>query len=156
VLPATAVPGSQTRIEMVDIRSLTEEARDPASLAALLEDEGFASGRQRTFANPRGEVRLVVARVLRFEDDAGAEAYVRWLHEHASDQLGSVEAAEPPRIPGSFAFAHTPGGCCPNKDMSWYLAAWTRGGYALSLLIGGSEADPAFVEELSAELDAVV
>ena len=26
----------------------------------------------------------------------------------------------------------------------------------LSLLIGGSEADPAFVDELSAELDAVV
>lgn len=140
----------------MDVQALADEASDPASLSALLEDEGFASGRQRIFANPKGEVRLVVARVLRFENDTGAESYVRWLQEHASDRLGSVEAAEPPGIPGAFAVAHTPGGCCPNKDMSWYLAAWTRDGYALSLLIGGSEADPAFVEELSAELNAVV
>jgi hypothetical protein len=153
---ATVVPGFETSVETVDIQALADEARDPASLVALLEDEGFASGRQRTFANPKGEVRLVVARVLRFEYDAGAEAYVRWLQEHASDRLGSVEAIEPPAIPCAFAVAHTPGGCCPNKDMSWYLAAWTRDGYVLSLLIGGSEADPAFVDELSAELDAVV
>ncbi len=151
-----AVPSSRTHVETVDIQLLAEEARDPASLATLLDEEGFASGRQRTFANPKGEVRLVVARVLRFENATGAEAYVLWLQEHASDRLGSVEAAEPPEILGAFAVAHTPSGCCPNKDMSWYLAAWTRGGYALSLLVGGSEADPAFVEELSAALDALV
>ena len=47
--------------------------------------------------------------------------------------------ADPPDVPGAVAFRHGVSGCC-TKDTFQYIAAWTRGPYAITLLVGGPDA----------------
>lgn len=155
-LPALSLPGMQSEFAAVPIERLARDASDPGSLASLLEDAGYRSGAERTYAGPGERFSLAVTRVLAFEDPQGAETYLSWLREHPSDVLGTAETLAPLDIPGSpFLAVHLPGGCCP-KAVPIYLSAWRRGSAVVSVRVSGRGVEPDAVESLVAQLDALL
>jgi len=155
-LPAASLPGYVIDVTRLDIAALSTDALDPPSLEALLAGAGFEAGAQRRFTARGKRLTEVVARVLRFRSADGAGAYLAWLRAHGADLLGArARAADPPRFPNAIAYSHGPSGCC-TKDTFQYFAAWTRGSYALTLLVGGPGAGRQSAVPLAEELDARV
>lgn len=156
--PADLLPGSSVHTDRLDLETLAEDALDPAALAELLEGARFESASQRSFSVRAGPVRQVVARVVRFDSPEGAADYLGWLRSHASDVLGEGARREEPLelSTSSAVFFHEPGGCCPNKALFWWLAAWARGDHVLTLQVGGAVPDRKPVDELANGLDAAV
>jgi hypothetical protein len=152
-LPPIELRGMQSELTPVTAERLARDALEPAVLASLLEDAGYRSGAERTYAGPGERFSLAITRVLSFEDPGGAEAYLAWLQDHPSDLLGTAESLPPLDLPGSFVAVHLPGGCCP-KAVPSYLSAWRRGSSVLFVKISGREADPAAVEDLATALDS--
>jgi hypothetical protein len=148
------LPGYVVHRTDVDAAVLVRAALDPSELASLLSDAGFADGVEARFTARRRPLIEVVARVLRFEDEAGAAAYLDWFAGHGADLLGSeTEPARTPRaVPDGVAFSH---GICDGctKDTFQYVVAWTRGPYAISLRVGGPAAGPDAADALAARLD---
>jgi hypothetical protein len=153
-LPRSALPGYVIHVTGLDATTMSVDALDPSSLVALLGGAGFQGGIEQRFTARWKPLTEVEARVLRFGDDDGAHAYVTWLGTHGVDMLGSAtEASDPPALPGAIAFSHGPCGSC-TKDPVQYLAAWTHGRYALTLLVGGPRAGRGAATPLAEELDA--
>jgi hypothetical protein len=152
-LPPIELRGMQSELTPVTAERLARDALEPAVLASLLEDAGYRSGAERTYAGPGERFSLAITRVLSFDDPDGAEAYLAWLHDHASELLGSAEPLPPLELPGSFVAVHVPGGCCP-KAVPVYLSAWRRGSSVLSVKVSGRGADPDAVEDLATALDS--
>jgi hypothetical protein len=153
-LPDDTLPGYVVHRTELDAPTLSRDALAPDELASLLADARFKAGVQARFTARRRPITEVVARVLRFEDDAGARAYLDWFAGHAADLLGSeTEPARSPRaVPDGVAFAH---GICDGctKDTFQYVVAWTRGPYAITLRVGGPAAGPRAADDLAARLD---
>ncbi|HEX6399373.1 MAG TPA: hypothetical protein VF108_02755 [Actinomycetota bacterium] len=155
-LPPDALPGMQSELSDVTVDVLARDALEPAGLASLLEEAGYVSGRERTYAGPGANFSLAVTRVLVFDSPTGAAAYLDWLRGHTSDLLGSAEPLDPLDLPGSpFLQVHLPGGCCP-KAVPIYVSAWRRGSTVLFVKASGRGADVRAVEALATELDDVV
>lgn len=156
VLPADALPGMESEVSTVSADALARDALDPPALADLLDDAGYLSGRERTYAGSGKEFSLATTRVLVFDAPDGAAAYLAWLRDHPSDLLGTVEPLDPLDLPGSpFLMVHLPGGCCP-KAVPIYLSAWRRGSTVLFVRASGRQADASSVEELATALDRIV
>lgn len=155
-IPELPLVGMETELSSLTVERLARDASDPASLATLLEEAGFRSGSERTYAGPGERFSLAVTRVLSFDDADGAETYLTWLREHPSEFLGAVERLPPLDVPGSpFLTVHLPGGCCP-KEVPIYLAAWRRGSSVVSLRVSGRGLERDVVRDLVIELDAVL
>ena len=152
-LPRIDLPGMRSELASVTPERLARDALQPAALAALLDDAGYRSGAERTYAGPGERFSLAITRVLAFDDEDGAESYLAWLRSHAGDLLGSAERLPPLDLPGSFVAVHLPGGCCP-KAVPVYLSAWRRGPTVLSVRASGRGADPDAVADLAAALDS--
>jgi hypothetical protein len=153
-LPAGILPGYVIHVTQLTSAALSTDSLDPSSLDVLLSQAGLQAGTQTRFTARGKRLTEVVARVLRFGSAAGADAYLVWLRAHAVDLLGSrTRGATPPGFPGAIAIRHGPSGCC-TKDTFQYFAAWTRGGYAFTLLIGGPAAGPRTATPLAHKLDA--
>lgn len=152
-LPPIELQGMQSELRPVTAERLARDALEPAVLASVLEDAGYRSGAERTYAGPGERFSLAITRVLSFDDPDGAEAYLAWLHDHSSDLLGTAEPLPPLDLPGSFVAVHLPGGCCP-KAVPIYLSAWRRGSSVLFVQASGREADPDAVEDLATALDS--
>lgn len=156
LLPATAMHGYVTRMTSIDAAGLAGEALDAPALASVLTEAGFEGGFERRFTARARPLTEVQARVLRFGSADGAVAYVAWFASHGADLLGSqAQTTEPPDVPGAVAFRHGVSGCC-TKDTFQYIAAWTHGPYAMTLLVAGPDAGRRSASPLADELDALV
>lgn len=155
-IPELPLAGMETELSTLTIEHLARDASDPASLASLLEEAGFRSGSERTYAGPGERFSLAVTRVLSFGDTEGAETYLSWLREHPSEFLGTVERLPPLDLPGApFLTVHLPGGCCP-KEVPVYLAAWRRGSSVVSVRVSGRGLDGEAVRGLVAQIDTAL
>ncbi len=129
--------GYVTRLTPIDAASLAAEALDAPALASVLTGAGFEGGVERRFTARARPLTEVDARVLRFGSAEGSAAYVAWFASHGRDLLGSrARSTDPPSVPGAVAFRHGVSGCC-TKDTFQYVAAWTRGPYAITLRVSG-------------------
>jgi hypothetical protein len=156
MIPRDALAGYVVRSQPLDATALAADSIDPSTMQTVLADAGFQAGAERRFTARWKPITEVTARVLRFGDATGADAYLRWLRSHAGDLLGSgAESSTPPDLPGAAAFVHVPCGGC-TKDPLQYLSVWTRGRYALILLLGGSDAGRVAATPLAHDLDARV
>lgn len=155
-LPTLSLPGMQVETSTLTIDRVASDASDPASLTSLLEDAGYRSGRERTYAGPGERFSLAVTRVLAFDDPTGADAYLAWLREHPSDLIGAVDPLPPLDLAGSpFLTVHVPGGCCP-KEVPVYLTAWRRGSAVVSLRVSGRGVEVGTVRDVAVMLDATL
>jgi hypothetical protein len=121
-------------------QQLAAEATDPGQLAALLDDAGFETAVVRSYAGgPAAAVRRADIRVIRFGSPAGAERYLSWLSEHASDLVGDATRSV---SRGVALYLHEPTGCCA-KETGVALAAWRHGREVIQVLVAGPGADDA-------------
>ncbi|HEX6844367.1 MAG TPA: hypothetical protein VF235_04545, partial [Actinomycetota bacterium] len=148
--PADAFEAGSTTAE-IDVADLTDGALDPEGLADLLASAGFADATVRTWTtSATAGIRRVEARALRFADGEGAAAYLDWIEEHPADLVGgATRVAEDPYL----LFAHEPGGCCPNKDVTQVLAAWAAGDVVWTLTVTGPEASEATATEIASAIE---
>jgi hypothetical protein len=156
-LPADALPGEAGDATELDTGSIAGEAEDFGELEALLQDVGFEGGTERKFGQSQGaRQQRALARVLAFQDAAGAHAYLVWLEDHVDELIGTAELIDPPGVPGAgFLALSEPGDCCP-KATNVYLAAWAKGSSVLTLEVGGDGVRPAEVRELATTFDGSV
>lgn len=147
VLSASALPRMTSQASTVEVDDLADEVTHPDELRAALDEAGFAAAAQRSFGGGTGAFSRVLARGLSFETDAGASAFVRWIGDHAPEEIITADLIFPAGVPeGAVVFRHEPDGCCHN-DVPVYLAAWQRGSSVLFLHAGGRRANtPAFVK----------
>jgi len=155
-IPPLGLPKMETEHRVVSAERLAHDATDPPAMTAALDDAGFASATERTYAGPGDRFSLAITRVLSFEDADGAQTYLSWLEDHASTLVGAVEVRPPLDLPGSpFVVVHLPGGCCP-KAVPIYASAWRRGVHVLYLQASGRRADPSAFEALARDFDHAV
>lgn len=134
-LPANVAPdGAQTR--SVDASILVDEASEP-SLADVLDDARFETGREWTWTDRQGEVWRTVVRVLRFRSPDGADRYLEWVDGNVASLIGPAQATE-----GTpFVYVHDPSDCCPNKGGPQALAAAADGALVWTVTLSGPAAD---------------
>jgi hypothetical protein len=144
-LPPSALPELTSSARTLDTEALAADALEPESLAALLEESGFESGREREFSGKTNTFDHVVARALRFRSAEGAEAYLAWLGKHGNDLLGR---AVPAKIapPGESGVAF-------KKELPTFLAGWRRDEVVFFLLAAGSGANAQRFSGLARDLD---
>jgi len=140
--PPARLEGLRTTsaVEHVDLERLAAEAMDVAALDGLLESAGFLAATERTYAGVDPEIRRVVVRVVRFDSLGGAERYLRWLREHASEVIGDAEPAPGHPYREAPVYIHEPGGCCP-KEAVVALSVWRSGRDVIRVLVAGPGAD---------------
>jgi hypothetical protein len=155
-LSADALSDLDSTARTLDAAALAADALDPDELERVLDEGGFATGREREFTGVTDTFDHVVARTLVFADAAGAEAYLDWLGRHGEDFLGRVNAAGvvPPGESG-VSFVLVPCGIC-KKELPTYLAGWRRGDTVFSLLAAGSGANRQTFLALARQLDDTV
>ena len=150
-LPTSALAGYSVRTEGLDAETIASEVADPSALVPLL--DGMRAGTERRFSSRGEPEQQVVARTVRFGSAAEAEGFVSWLDGHPDDVLGPAPHGESVSVGGSIAYSHDPSGCCPGKEMVWWLVAWTRETDAFVLMVGGTRVRPGVVDSLAASLD---
>ena len=155
--PVDLLPGYVVHRDGVDVQELSLDALDPPALETLLVDAGFEAGAERRFTARRKRLTEVVARVLRFAERGGAQAYLGWLEGHGADLLGSETkvSVAPAVAAGGVAFRHGVCGGC-TKDTLQYFVAWTHGRFVITLRVGGPAAGRRAAAPLAAILDARV
>ena len=156
VLSATALPRMTSVASSVDVDDLTNEVTHPDELRVMLGEAGFASAAQRSFGGGTGAFVRVLARGLSFASETGAAAFVRWIGDHAPEEIVTAERIFPVGVPdGAAVFRHEPDGCCHN-DVRAYVAAWRRGSSVLFLHAGGPRATTAAFVRLITSYDEEV
>ena len=150
-LPESALAGYSVTTEALDAGSLAAEVADPVSVTRAL--EGMGPGIERRFSSRRSPEQQVIARTIRFSSAAQAAGYVTWLDQHAAEVLGAGPHDESVDLAGAIAYSHDPNGCCPGKEMVWWLVAWARGVDAFEMMVGGSQVRPDVVGSLATTLD---
>jgi hypothetical protein len=119
---------------------LAADAVDRPALLSLLEDAGFAAGRELAGADRSSGIYRAAARAIAFEEEDGAETYLAWLGDHAGEVIGAAEVVgtiEPASNDGSVeVFRHEPGDCCPKATVN-YFAAWRDGDVVVTLELAG-------------------
>jgi hypothetical protein len=152
-LRAAALPELASSARTLDAEAVAADALEPGSLARLLRESGFESGREREFSGKTRTWDRVVARALRFESAEGAEAYLAWLARHGNDLLGrAVPAKIAPPGESGVAFVLARCGTC-KKELPTFLAGWRRDDVVLFLLAAGSGGNPERFGALARDLD---
>jgi hypothetical protein len=151
-LPEAALPGYSVQTQAVDAEAIATEVADVASFTSAL--AGMRSAVERRFSSRRAPEQQVIARTLRFATPSQAEGVVAWVRGHAADILGPGAAGETVvDVSGAVAFSHDPSGCCPGKELVWWLVAWSRGTDAFVVMVGGTHVRPSVVGSLTTTLD---
>jgi hypothetical protein len=151
-LPPAALPELMSSARTLDTEALAADALEPESLAALLEESGFESGREREFSGKTNTFDHVVARALRFRSAEGAEAYLAWLGKHGNDLLGrAVPAKVAPPGESGVAFLLARCGTC-KKELPTFLAGWRRDELVFFLLAAGSGAHAERISGLARDI----
>jgi hypothetical protein len=155
-LPGSVLPELDSRVRPLGAEALAADSYDPEALAELLDEAAFVAGTEREFSGKTRIFDHVIARTLVFRTAAGADTYLSWLRGHGEDFLGRVQAAEvsPPGESG-VVFALVPCGIC-KKETPTFLAGWRRGATVLTLLAGGSGANPQTFSALARQFDEIV
>ena len=155
-LPRAALPDLPSQTRALDADALAADALQPGALERLLDQAGYVTGTEREFAGKTRTFDHVVARTLVFGTPGGAESYLGWLRGHGADFLGRAQAADV-SVPGTSAvtFALAQCGSC-KKEVPTFLAGWRRGEHVVTLLAGGSGANPERFAALARELDQTV
>ena len=155
-LPGSALPGMRAAERSIGPDELAQDAVQVEAARAALERLGLAAGVEQEFTGHTPLFDHVVARTLRFDDDAGAAGYLGWLRTHADEVLGD---AKPETALGlgedGVAFTLVPCGACKH-ELPTYLAAWRRGDEVATLLAAGRGANAETFRALAEKLDAVV
>jgi hypothetical protein len=155
-IPADALPGTPGEAVALDVQAVAAAAIASGELETLLRDAGFEGGWERGFSKATGGRRRMLARVLEFENAAGAERYVRWLSDHVEEVIGDASRDPDLEAPdGGAVFVHEPDPCCHNETRI-FLAIWSAGERAITLEIAGQAARASGVNELVARLDAAM
>jgi hypothetical protein len=155
-LPAKALPELSSSVRTLDRAALATDALAPAQLETLLDEAGYVTGREREFSGKTKMFDHVVARTLRFDDEEGAEQYLRWLRAHGTDFLGRAAPAPPPvRADSAVAFVLVRCGTC-KKELPTFLAGWRDGPLVASLLAAGPGVNKESFAALAREVDAAV
>ena len=94
VLPAAAVSYLPSKARSLTVDDLIHESVAPG-LAAGLARWGFVAGAERLFQGPSKTLQVVVSRTLEFRSPAGAAAYVRYVHRHATAVFGALPTQAP-------------------------------------------------------------
>lgn len=131
----------------VTISTLTGETTE-AGMADALASSGFLGGRQRSFQGASKDLSLVVSRTLVFRDQAGAERFLGYLHDHAAALFGLTTSSTPMSVPAGAGWAFTAPECaCPGAQPT--LVGVVRDGATLHWLsINGPQADTARLRSL--------
>lgn len=135
----------------LDAGSLAEDALEPEVLANLLEEAGFAVGREVEYTGRTKTFNHVVARTLLFEDADGAKAYLTWLEANASDLLGPVKSRKPFAL-GTDGTLFLEEGCNCHANLPTFLAGWRDGEAVRTLLADGAGANEQRVATLARAL----
>lgn len=151
-LPASALPALQSRSRPLTVAALASETVNHAGLRLVLAQGGYRAGSEREFYGRTASFNHVTARVLRFDDAAGASRYLSWVRGHAKESLGSPRAVTALGI-GTGGFVYRPRGCGCHSDVPTFLMAWRRGPLVASLLASGSGATARSVGTLARALD---
>ena len=146
-IPELDRPGTAV-LQRVSVGAIIEQALEPVPLRALLQQAGFLAGAERSWSNRSSDVWMVTVRALRFASPEGAGRYDSWLEVHGAELIGGGVAAHPLGHMGALVRHHEPGGCCPNKDTTWYLSAWREGSVEWLVFVGGPGADRAAVSDV--------
>ncbi|HEY7659527.1 MAG TPA: hypothetical protein VIC58_02905 [Actinomycetota bacterium] len=154
-VPAGALPGNPQEVVVIDAAALASDAEDAPGLLDLLEDAGFVIGTERRFSQAMPGRRTMRARVLHFDDPAGARRYLEWLEEHADEVIGEAEAGEPLERPDAALYVHEPNACCAG-DSRVALVAWSDGAVVVTLEVGGPATQVSDLPGLAARLDEAV
>ena len=148
--------GYVTRLTPIDVTSLAAEALDAPALASVLTGAGFEGGVERRFTARARPLTEVDAASCGSAPPKAPPRTSLGSRRTARDLLGSrTQPTDPPSVPGAVAFRHGVSGCC-TKDTFQYVAAWTRGPYAMTLRVGGPAAGRRSASPLAEELDARV
>ncbi len=153
-LAAAALPGLTSRDRELPADVLAADAFAPDELRTLLDDGGYTGGREREFSGHTDTFDHVVARTLRFDDPAGASAYLAWVAAHTLDLVGRTRTRPPlPVGRQSLLFELEPCSTC-KKQLPTLVAVWRRGGAVGYLLASGRKIDRGTVGPLAAKVDA--
>ena len=138
--PGIELPGFQAGpVSSLSLEQVAADARDPVELAGLLEAYGFTGATVRAYsAGVGGPIRTVRVEVISFEEQSGAEAYLGWLHEHATDLVGDVQPESSEHLPVAFVLSHVPTGCCSKEQPVW-LTAWRSQNVAVWVQVIGPD-----------------
>ncbi len=151
-LPEAALPGYSVQTQAVDAEAIAAEVADVGSFTSVL--AGMRSAVERRFASRRAPEQQVIARTLRFATPSDAAGVVAWVRGHAADVLGPGAAGETvDDVTGAVAFSRDPSGCCPGKELVWWLVAWSRGTDAFVVMVGGTQVRRGVVGALTTSLD---
>jgi hypothetical protein len=155
-IETTAVPGLESRDRDLPADVLAEDAFEPARLAPLLDDGGYAGGRERELTGHTATFDHVLARTLRFDGPAGADAYLDWVDAHTLDLVGRTRHLAPYRVAErAVLYELLPCSTC-KKQLPTLVAVWRRGGSVGYVLASGRDADRASVKRLVDAVDASV
>jgi hypothetical protein len=152
-IETSALPGLESRDRDLPADVLAADAYEPAELAGLLEEGGYAGGRERELTGHTVTFDHVIARTLRFEPE-GADAYLDWLTAHTLDLVGRTRRIEPlPVGDRSLLFELEPCSMC-KKQLPTLVAAWRRGGAVGYVLASGRDVDRDSIKRLVSDVDA--
>jgi len=146
-----ALAGLSRSERELDVDTLSEDALEPAALAAVLEQAGFEGGGQIEYTGRTKLYSHVVTRTLLFAKPDGASAYLEWLDRNVADILGPVKTRQSLSL-GSDGVLLLEEGCGCHSDLPTYLAAWRDGSVVRTLLADGAGANERRVRALASEL----
>jgi len=155
-LETSVVPELAARDRELPLEALAADAFEPEVLAALLDDAGYAGGRERELSGHGKTFDHVIARSLVFADAAGADAYLGWVRGHTLDLVGRTREREaPPLGEVAFLFELKP---CPScrKQLPTFVAVWRRGGNVAYVLASGRGVNRESFRRLALAVDASV
>ena len=155
-LETSALPGLTARDRDLPAGVLAADAFAPDELRVLLEDGGYAGGREREFTGHTDTFDHVLARTLRFDRPAGAAAYLDWVAAHTFELVGRTRPRAPLALgPGSLLFELEPCGTC-KKQLPTLVVVWRRDGAVGYVLASGRKVDRGTVGPLAGAVDATL
>lgn len=155
-LAVSELPELDARDRELPLQALAADAFEPEALAALLDDAGYAGGRERELSGHGERFDHVIARSLVFADAAGADTYLGWIRGHTLDLVGRTREREAPALgDASLLFELEP---CPTckKQLPTLVAVWRSGGNVGYVLASGRGVNRESFRRLTLAVDASV
>jgi len=149
VLPATAVqlPAVTSRLSAEDVSKVSTIA----GFAAQLRRWGYMGGWERTFQGESRMLTYVVSRSLTFGRDAGATAFVAYMHDHVAGFF-PFSLTEPLVIGRSSGWIFEPPECACHMANPYLIGVAATGRQVLWLEINGPVATTAELRMLLAKV----
>jgi hypothetical protein len=146
VLPASAVPELSSSTDEVSAEDLAADFG-----AGTKPFSGFARGRERVFQGESHDLDRVVSRTLEFDDDAAAQAYLRYYRSHLTLAYGAGTSASPIESKGREGYLIDPAACACHRAEPTLTALIAEGHRVTFLEINGGGAKRDALEALLAK-----